>query len=144
MLNGPILHPRILAALGTAGHFSRVLVADGNYPFATHANERAESVYLNYAPGVVDVPTVLGPLVELVPVQQADVITTDDGSTPEVWGAFQRLLPSGVRLNPLDRAAFFERARGRETALVIATGEQRLFACILLTLGVRRAGEAPR
>ena len=35
MLKTPILHPQILAALGRAGHSSKILIADGNYPFHT-------------------------------------------------------------------------------------------------------------
>jgi L-fucose mutarotase len=139
VIQGSIIHPQILQALATAGHFSRILVADGNYPFATHSPRTAERVYLNYSPGVVDAPTVLKPLLEVVPVQEANVIATDDGSTPDVWGIFQKMLPSGVGLTTLTRPAFFERVRSPETALVIATAEMRLFACILLTIGLRKA-----
>ena len=35
MLKSHLLHPEILEALGRAGHSSKILIADGNYPFAT-------------------------------------------------------------------------------------------------------------
>lgn len=38
MLKTELLHPEVLEALGTSGHGSRVLIADGNYPFATGSN----------------------------------------------------------------------------------------------------------
>jgi L-fucose mutarotase len=41
-----------------------------------------------------------------------------------------------VPLDTLGRFPFYEAARSPNTALVIATGEQRTWACILLTIGV--------
>jgi L-fucose mutarotase len=39
-------------------------------------------------------------------------------------------------LEPLGRFPFYEAARGPDVALAIATGEQRLYANLLLTIGV--------
>jgi L-fucose mutarotase len=39
MLKSRFLHPEILKALGRASHSSKILVADGNYPFATQRTE---------------------------------------------------------------------------------------------------------
>lgn len=36
MLYTPLTHPTILKVLAMAGHGSKVLIADGNYPLATH------------------------------------------------------------------------------------------------------------
>ena len=33
MLQSKLLHPEILAALGRAGHSSKILIADGSNPF---------------------------------------------------------------------------------------------------------------
>ena len=41
-----------------------------------------------------------------------------------------------IVLHPIERFAFYETARGTDVALVIATGEQRIYANILLTIGV--------
>ena len=43
MLKTPILHPQILNALGRAGHSSKILIADGNYPFHTKRGPNANS-----------------------------------------------------------------------------------------------------
>ena len=47
MLKYGLTHPEILSALGSAGHGSKVLIADGNYPFSTGSNPAAAHVYLN-------------------------------------------------------------------------------------------------
>ena len=50
MLHGPMLHPELIGALGRAGHGSRILIGDGNYPSMNGVNPAAERVYLNLAP----------------------------------------------------------------------------------------------
>ncbi|HET7559591.1 MAG TPA: RbsD/FucU domain-containing protein, partial [Limnochordia bacterium] len=54
MLRFPLLHPEILQALGRAGHGSKVLIADGNYPFTTGSHPAATRVFLNLRPGLVN------------------------------------------------------------------------------------------
>ena len=44
MLKTPLLHPRILSALGRGGHRSKVLITDGNYPAWTRRGPNAEVV----------------------------------------------------------------------------------------------------
>ncbi len=74
MLKGTLIHPQILEALGRAGHGSRVLIADGNYPFATHLGPNARLVSLNLSPGLVTCPQVLEALVTAVPIDGAAVM----------------------------------------------------------------------
>ncbi len=47
MLKSKLLHPEILEALGRAGHSSKILIADGNYPFATQLGPNARLISLN-------------------------------------------------------------------------------------------------
>lgn len=138
MLRYTLLHPQILAALGAAGHGSRILIADSNYPFSTGAHPAAERVYLNLAPGLVGVPDVLRVLVDAVPVEAAHAISPDNGTEPSIFSEYRQLLPQ-IELQTLGRFPFYEAARSSDTALVIATGEQRTWACILLTIGVVQA-----
>lgn len=135
MLKTTLLHPEIAYALGAAGHGSQVLISDGNYPHATGSFPGAQKVFLNLAPGLVTVTDVLRVLVEAIPVEAAQVMATADGSEPPIWGEFRALLPENP-LQPLERFAFYEAASGTDVALVIATGEQRIYANILLTIGV--------
>lgn len=136
MLTGKLIHPQILSALGKAGHGSTILIPDGNYPFATGASPAAERVYLNLAPGMVTVTDVLAALVTAVPIEAAQVMARHDGAEPSIYADFRQLLGSGIELQPLERFAFYDAAKKDDCCLVIATGEQRVYANILLTIGV--------
>ncbi|HBY98782.1 MAG TPA: RbsD or FucU transport [Chloroflexi bacterium] len=136
MLKSKLLHPGILAALGEAGHGSTVLIADGNYPVATHSCPAAARVFLNLSPGLLTVTAILEALVSAIPVEAATVMQPADGSTPPIFAEFERLLPAGLALERLERFTFYETARRPELALAIASGDQRLYANILLTIGV--------
>ena len=135
MLRGKLIHPQILEALGRAGHGSKILIADGNYPFSTATNPRATQVYLNLSPGLVTVTDVLRVLVEAVPFEAASVMKKE-GEEPSIFKEFRELLPSDLALAALERFAFYSAAQSDTTALVIATGEERIYANILLTIGV--------
>ncbi|MFJ5613195.1 RbsD/FucU domain-containing protein [Streptomyces sp. NPDC093221] len=149
MLRYGLTHPAILAALAAAGHGSRVLISDGHYPHTTGANPAAERVYLNLSPDRLLVTEVLDALVDAVPIEAAAVMTpppdrddtsetsdTSDLSAPEIFAEFRTALP-GLTLDGLDRFAFYDAARGPDTALVVATGDRRTYANLLLTIGVR-------
>lgn len=135
MLKGKLLHPVILEALGGSGHGGKVLIADGNYPFSTRANPAAARAYLNFAPGKLNAVEVLEGIVSAIPVEAADVMTPDDGSEPPIFADFRNLLP-GITLRANNRWAFYDLARDPDCCLVVATGEQRIYANILLTIGV--------
>ncbi|WP_335972036.1 MULTISPECIES: RbsD/FucU domain-containing protein [Streptomycetaceae] len=137
MLRYQLTHPTILAALASAGHGSRVLVSDGHYPHTTGAHPAAARVYLNLAPDRMLVTEVLAALADAAPFEAATVMTPPPGQPePEVFAEFRAALP-GVPLDGLDRHAFYDAARGPDTALVIATGDRRTYANLLLTIGVR-------
>lgn len=136
MLKYQLLHPEILHALGTAGHGAKILIADGNYPLITRSNPNAQRVYLNLAPGLVTVTDVLNVLVEALPIEAAEVMGPDSGETPSIYRDFKKILPKGIALQRLGRFEFYDAARTPDTALAIATGEQRIYANILLTIGV--------
>lgn len=136
MLTYPLLHPEILHALGTAGHGAKVLIADGNYPLVTRSNPRATRVYLNLAPGLVTVTDVLKVLVNAIPLEAAHAMGPDSGETPSIFRDFRRILPKKMELERMGRFEFYDAASMPDVALAIATGEQRIYANILLTIGV--------
>jgi L-fucose mutarotase len=135
MLKGKLIHPEILDALGRAGHGSKVLIADGNYPFATGVGPRARQVFLNLSPGLLKVTDVLGVLAEAIPIEAAAVMMPPD-EPPPIFEEFRRILPVGMELEPLERFAFYAASKEESVALLIATGEERIYANILLTIGV--------
>lgn len=136
MLNYRLLHPAILAALGEAGHGSQILIADGNYPLATATQPLARQVFLNLAPDLLRVTEVLDVLAGAVPLEAAHVMVPEDGPVPPIFAEFRALLP-GRTLQPLGRFGFYATARSQDLVLAIATGDRRVYANILLTIGVR-------
>jgi L-fucose mutarotase len=145
VLKGKLIHPEILAALGRAGHGSKVLIADGNYPFSTTLGRKATLVNLNLMPGLVSGTQALEALLSAVPIEAAAVMQpTTEGpyalpEEPAIWAEFRTLLREAgaqVELKPLERFAFYETAAADQVALTIATAEQRIYANLLLTIGV--------
>jgi L-fucose mutarotase len=135
MLKYQLLHPQVLQALGEGGHGAQVLIADGNYPLATRSNPNARHVYLNLAPDMLTVTDVLRVLVDAVPIEAAHVMVPDDGTEPAIFREFRALLP-GMELYVLKRFEFYDTARRPDLVLAISTGERRIYANILLTIGV--------
>lgn len=137
MLRYRLTHPQILASLAAAGHGSRVLLADGHYPHRTASGPNAEHVFLNLAPGLVSVPQVLEVLVDAAIVESALVMQPPaEEPSPAIFKEFERLLPPGTPMEGRDRFAFYSEARSPDLALVVATGELRTYANLLLTVGV--------
>jgi L-fucose mutarotase len=135
VLRLPLIHPPLLAALGAAGHGGRVLLADANYSHATNVGPAAAVIYLNLRPGLVTVDQVLEPLLAAVPVEAAVVMRPDDGSTPAVFARYAELLGDGLPLQPLGRLEFYAECRQPDLAVCVATGDDRLYANLLLTIG---------
>ena len=136
MLRTRLIHPEILAALAAAGHGSQVLVSDGNFPHATATPAAARRVYLNLSPGRVTVTEVLEALAATVPVEAAAVMRPHDADAPAVLEEYRALLPTGTPVEVVERFAFYELARGRDVTPAIATGDQRHYANLLVTIGV--------
>lgn len=145
MLKAKLIHPDITAALAAAGHGSRVLIADGNYPASTKLGPNAELVSLNLMPGLVSGTEVLRALVSAIPVEAAAVMATlKDGpyamkDDPPIWAQYAAILKEGgfnQPLEQLERFAFYDAGESPDVALTIQTGEQRIYANLLLTIGV--------
>jgi L-fucose mutarotase len=136
MLKYKLLHPQLLAALGSAGHGSKILIADSNYPAGTRAPPAAARVYLNLAPGLIGATDVLRVLLDAVPVEAAEAMVPDEGPEPTILAEFRKLLGERLPLKLHHRFDFYDSVRDPETAIVIATGEQRTYANLLLTIGV--------
>ena len=142
MLKSDLIHPELLRALAAAGHGAKVLLADGNYPVTTKAPLQAARIYLTLAPGLLSVTDVLRVLVTAIPIEATEVMVPDQGPEPSVFEEFRAILhnatggPENLSLASLGRFAFYDAASSSDVAVVIATGEQRIYANILLTVGV--------
>lgn len=145
MLKSQLLHPDILAALGRAGHGSKILIADGNYPFSTKLGPNADLVHLNLSPGIASVTEILAALLSAVPIEAAEVMQYATSgpyalsADPPIWDEFRKLLRRAgftAELSAIERFAFYDAAGSLDVALTIASADQRIYANLLLTIGV--------
>ncbi len=146
MLKHRLLHPEITAILARAGHHAKVLIADGNYPASTMRGPNAELISLNLAPGVVTVAQVLETLLTALPVDEINTmgVPADDSyaihGDPPVWAEFRRIVAAAslpVELTPIDKWQFYDAVKSTDHVLTIQTGDQALWANVLLTMGCR-------
>lgn len=136
MLKTACTHPEILKVLASCGHGDKILIADGNYPVDSNTNTSTNKVYLNLTHGIPTVTQVLDVISSVAPIEKAEVMMPDTGKEPEIFSEFRNILGDKLKLDYLDRYEFYDQCKKENIKLAIATGEQRVFANILLTIGV--------
>ncbi|MBL8812905.1 MAG: RbsD/FucU family protein [Planctomycetaceae bacterium] len=148
MLTSQLIHPQISEILARAGHSSKVLIADGNYPASSAIGPKAQLISLNLAPGLVTVAQVLKVLLTAIPVEAVNTMGMPDDdpyklpNDPPVWAEYRSILSSAglaIELQPISRWQFYDAVDSRDHVLTIQTGDQALWANLLLTVGVRKA-----
>jgi L-fucose mutarotase len=146
MLKYQLLHPDILRVLARAGHHAKILIADGNYPVSTRRGPNAELICLNLSPGIVTAAQVLRAVLSAVPVDHVNTmgIPPDDSyarkGEPPVWNEFRQVLKEArlkVKLEPISKWDFYKAVESPDQVLTIQTGDQALWANVLLTMGCR-------
>jgi L-fucose mutarotase len=148
MLNTPLLHPDILRVLATAGHHSRVLIADGNYPAATKRGPRAELVSLQLIPGVPTVAQVFAALLATVRIDEVHTMGVDRDDSyaaatpgdPPVWDEYRRILAAAggpCGLVPIVKWDFYEAVASADHLLTIQTADTQPWANLLVSVGCR-------
>ena len=146
MLKHTLIHPKINEILGRAGHHSRVLIADGNYPASSTLGPNAELVSLNLSPGVVSCAQVLTALVTAIPIEKANTMLYETtgpyalSEDPPVWAEYRRILAAAkvnVQLEPVEKWEFYKAVGTPDLVLTIQTADQQRFANLLLSIGVR-------
>jgi L-fucose mutarotase len=144
MLKHQLIHPKINEVLARAGHHARILIADGNYPASTKKGPAAEVVCLNLSPGIVTVAQVLRAVLSAAPIDRVNTmgIPPDDPyahhGEPAAWKEFREILgQAGLKtpLEPIQKFAFYEAVNSPDHVLTIQTGDQALWANVLLTMG---------
>jgi L-fucose mutarotase len=143
-----LLHPEILRIVARAGHHSKILIADGNYPASTKRGPNAEVVCLNLTPGVCTVGQVLRALLSEVPVDHLNTmgIPADDPyakfGEPPVWSELRQITEEAgvsVPIEPIAKWDFYKAVESPDHVLTIQTADQALWANVLLTMGCRTA-----
>ena len=92
MLKGPLTHPTLIGALAAAGHGSKVLIADGNYPHSTGAREGAVRIHLNLRPGLPTADDVLDVLAQTIPIEAVAVMVPGGGEKVPAHEGFRLAL----------------------------------------------------
>ncbi len=137
MLKGipKIIPPDLLKVLCEMGHGDEIVIADGNFPSASMGKR---VVYLsgNGTTEVLDAILKLLPLDTYEkPMYLMEVVPNDDVKTP-IWKEYKKIAAryTDADFEHLERFKFYERAK--DAYAVIATGEQALYANVLLKKGV--------
>jgi len=132
-----ILSPQLVKTLMEMGHGDEIVIADANFPCHTCS---ANVVRADGLPGT----DILKAILELFPLDSyserqlflMEVVPGDD-YRPVIWEEYKTILHQSGEphsIGYLERFAFYERAR--EAYAVVATGEQALYANIILKKGV--------
>jgi L-fucose mutarotase len=146
MLKHQLIHPKINEILGRCGHHAKILIADGNYPASTKKGPNAELVCLNLSPGVLTVAQVLKAVLSAIVVDEVNTmgIPFDDPyalkGEPPVWSEFRQLMQEAglsSELKPIQKWDFYEAVNSPDHVLTVQTGDQALWANVLLTVGCR-------
>jgi len=135
MIKSKIIHPELLCCLAKCGHKAKILIADGNYSFVTNSAPQATIIYLNFTPGMLASTDVLAGVSEMINIENAAMMAWPEDFDNSIEAEYKSLLPDATNIDYLARGDFYAAVKNDDTLLVIATGEQRRFANILLTVG---------
>jgi len=140
MLKGipPILSPDLMHTLMTMGHGDDLILADGNFPADSHAQQiiRLDG---HGVPEVLDAILQFFPLDTFVdqPVGLMNPVD-DQASEPPIWETYRQLIQNHetrqFELEKIERFEFYERAK--TAYAIIATSETALYANLILKKGV--------
>jgi L-fucose mutarotase len=139
MLKGipAILGPELLMTLMEMGHGDELLLCDGNYPRLGHP-ERLIRYDGHGIPELLDTILRFMPLDSYVehPVILMEV-RPGDPYVPVIWDEYRKIITAhqpGVQVHNIDKFEFYK--RGAAAYAAVATGEQALYANIILKKGV--------
>jgi len=138
MLKGipDILSPELLKVLMEMGHGDEIVIADGNFPAASHANRllRCDG---HGVPALLEAVLQLFPLdtYSEQPITLMAVVPGDQVETP-IWRTYDELISGHMKpaVEHMERFAFYERAK--KAYAIVATSEKALYANIILKKGV--------
>lgn len=146
MLKHLLIHPKINAVIGRAGHHGRILIADGNYPASSKKGPNAEVVSLNLMPGVVTCTQVLRAILSAVPIEAVNTMMYETSGPyalsedPPVWDEYRATIREAglsLTLEPIEKWAFYDAVATPDHILTVQTADQQRFANVLLSIGVR-------
>jgi len=137
----PLISPELLKVLMEMGHGDEIVLADGNFPAASHA-ARLVRCDGHKIPELLDAILKLFPLDTYVerPAAVMQVVPGDTAQTP-IWEEYRAIIQQRTGIaepfEEVERFAFYERAK--KAYAIIATGESALYANLILKKGVIKA-----
>lgn len=138
LMNIPkIISPELLKILSEMGHGDEIVIADANFPAENFGSRviRADGV---------GGASMLEAVLTLLPLDRyaapnfflMDAVRCDDAN-PVIWDEYRSVASSSdncCREGKLERFAFYERAK--QAYAIIATGEEAIYANIIIKKGV--------
>lgn len=134
----PLLSPNLIKTLMEMGHGDEIVIADGNYPAASHANRLIRCDGLK-------IPELLESILELFPLDtyvESPVslmkVAEEETYIPEIWREYERILAKTnkeiIEINYMERFRFYERSKS--SFAIVTTSEKSLYANVILKKGV--------
>lgn len=133
-----IISPDLMKILMEMGHGDEIVLADANFPAASHAHRLIRSDGHNI-PDLLSAILLFFPLDQYVeqPIALMDIVPGDDVN-PIIWNQYQQIVDEAnvqeVSMNKMERFEFYERAKSAYA--IVATGEKALYANMILKKGV--------
>jgi len=129
--------PELMRVLMEMGHGDEIVLADGNFPAASHAQRlvRADGHSL---PAILESILHFLPLDTFVETPAAVMRPVDsDAAEPPIWQDFRDLLEAAegraFRLELVERFDFYDRAK--QAFAIVATSESAIYANLILKKG---------
>lgn len=132
------LSPDLVKTLMEMGHSDEIVIADGNFPGASHTDKliRCDGLHI---------PELLEAILELFPldtyIESAVAlmeVAKDDDYEPVIWDEYKNILQKCEVENPnieyVERFDFYERSKTAHA--IITTSEKSLYANVILKKGV--------
>lgn len=133
-----ILSPELVKILMEMGHGDEIVIADGNFPSET-IGKRVVRCDGHGVPELLDAIMKLFPLDTYTekPVMLMEVVKGDP-VVPTIWDEYKEIInkyePENCKIEMIERFTFYERAK--TAYAVVATGEEAIYANIILKKGV--------
>jgi L-fucose mutarotase len=133
-----LISPELIKILMEMGHSDEIVIGDGNFPAASHAQRLVRCDGHN-VPVLLEAILPLFPLDTYVdhPVALMAVTKGDPVETP-IWDEYRYIVAkyytAADPIEEVERFAFYERTK--KAYAVISTGESALYANIILKKGV--------
>ena len=131
-----IISPELLKVLCEMGHGDEIVIGDANFPAETNGKRVVRADGLK-GPELLEAILQLIPLATYSPENILLMQTTNGDPTPEIWAVYKQRAEKqdpNVRIGFLERNEFYNRSRNAYA--VVASGEEAIYANIIIKKGV--------